>query len=396
MTNKRSNGEGTIYKNKIRNRFEGQVSVGLNTAGKTVRRKVTGRTRAEVAKKMSEVRERCSHSPGLPSDVTVGDWLSYWLSSVLPSANIATATRESYEGLCAWYLIPLLGRVRLVKLTPADVRAMLNSMSMDGYSSNTQRLARAALRRALRVAEAEGYVSRNVAELTDGVKLNPKKSRTMQPSEVKNLLSSVIGDRIEPVLHVMLATGLRRSEVLGLCWGDVDLSVLPATLQISHALKRERSGLVFGEPKTKRTKRVLYIPDVTARILREHRVAQMRERLEFGPGWGGEWVEHDFVFTTPVGTPIDPSNFAKALSRATGVAGLGSWSPHEFRHTAASLMIASGVPLKQASEALGHSSIAVTADVYGHLLAPSTATADAMAHVMYGTGRLNIPILTNV
>jgi integrase len=224
-----------------------------------------------------------------------------------------------------------------------------------------------------------------VAELTDGVKLNPKKSRTMQPSEVKDLLSSIVGDRIEPVLHVMLATGLRRSEVLGLCWGNVDLTASPATLQISHALKRERSGLVFGEPKTRRTKRVLYIPDVTARILREHRVTQMRERLEFGPGWGGEWVEHDFVFTTPVGTPIDPSNFAKALSKATRFAGLGSWSPHEFRHTAASLMIASGVPLKQASEALGHSSIAVTADVYGHLLAPSTATADAMAHVMYGT-----------
>ena len=385
MTNKRSNGEGTIYKNKTRNRFEGQVTVGIKSDGKTIRRKVTGRTRAEVAKKMSEVRERCSHGPGLPSDVTVGNWLGYWVSSVLPSANIATATRESYETLCARYLLPRLGRVRLVKLTPADVRAMLNSMSADGYASNTQRLARAALRRALRVAEAEGYVPRNVAELTDGVKLNPKKSRTMQPSDVKDLLSSVVGDRIEPVLHVMLATGLRRSEVLGLCWGDVDLSVSPATLQISHALKRERSGLVFGEPKTKRTKRVLYIPDVTARILREHRVAQMRERLEFGPGWGDVWVEHDFVFTTPVGTPIDPSNFAKALSRATEVAGLGSWSPHEFRHTAASLMIASGVPLKQASEALGHSSIAVTADVYGHLLAPSTATADAMAHVMYGT-----------
>ena len=382
---RRTNGEGTIYRNKSRNRFEGQVSVGMSADGKSVRRKVTGRTRAEIAKKMTEVRDRCSQGPGLPSDVTVGDWLGYWLTSVLPSANIASSTRESYEGLCAWYLIPRLGRIRLVKLTPADVRAMLNSMNADGYASNTQRLARAALRRALRVAEAEGYVPRNVAELTDGVKLNPKKSRTMQPSEVKDLLSSVIGDRIEPVLHVLVATGLRRSEVLGLCWGDVDLSVCPVTLQITHALKRERSGLVFGEPKTKRTKRVLYIPDVTARMLREHRVSQMRERLEFGPGWGGEWVEHDFVFTTPVGTPIDPSNFAKALSKATKFAGLGSWSPHEFRHTAASLMIASGVPLKQASEALGHSSIAVTADVYGHLLAPSTATADAMAHVMYGT-----------
>jgi integrase len=262
---------------------------------------------------------------------------------------------------------------------------MLVSMSADWYSSNTQRLARATLRRALRVAEAEGYVSRNVASLTDGVKLSSKKGRSMQPADVKLLLSSVVGDRIEPALHVLLATGLRRSEVLGLCWTDIDLSVSPATIQVTHALKGEKSGLIFGEPKTKRTKRVLYIPQATARILKEHRVSQARERLEFGAGWGGEWSVQDLVFTTPIGTPVDPRNFARVLSQVSKGAGLGSWSPHEFRHTAASLMIAGGVPLKQVSEALGHSSIAVTADVYGHLLAPSTATADAMAHVMYGT-----------
>ena len=145
---RRTNGEGTIYRNKSRNRFEGQVSVGMSADGKSVRRKVTGRTRAEVAKRMSEVRDRCSQGPGLPSDVTVGDWLGYWVSSVLPSANVASATRENYEVLCARYLIPRIGRFRLVKLTPADVRAMLKSMNSDCYASNTQRLARAALRRA--------------------------------------------------------------------------------------------------------------------------------------------------------------------------------------------------------------------------------------------------------
>jgi integrase len=221
--------------------------------------------------------------------------------------------------------------------------------------------------------------------LTDGVKLKPKRGKTLTPADVKLLLSSVAGDRIEPVLHVLLATGLRRSEVLGLCWSDVDLSVSPATIQVSKALKREKSGLVLGEPKTNRTKRALYIPRPTARILNEHRVSQMRERLEFGAGWGGKWSAQDFVFSTPIGTPVDPRNFARVLKQASVSAGLGSWSPHGFRHTAASLMIAGDVPLKQVSEALGHSSIAITADVYGHLLAPSTATADAMAHVMYGT-----------
>jgi integrase len=384
VTSKRSNGEGTIYRNKERDRFEGQVTVGIKPDGKPIRRKVSGRTKAEVVKRMTEVRERCTHGPGLPSDVTVADWLGYWVSVVLPTADIASSTRESYEDLCAWYLIPRLGRIRLVKLSPADVRGMLASMNSDGYSSNTQRLARAALRRALRVAEAESYVQRNVAALTDGVKLDTKIGRTMTPDQMRILLSSVLGDRIEPVLHVLLATGLRRSEVLGLCWSDIDLSVSPATIQVSHALKREKSGLVLGEPKTKRTKRVLYIPQATARLLKEFRVSQLREKLEFGPGWGGEWALNEFVFTTPIGTPIEPRNFARSLEKATELAGLGKWSPHEFRHTAASIMISSGVQLKQVSEALGHSSISVTADVYGHLMEPSTATADAMAYVMYG------------
>ncbi len=384
MTSKRSNGEGTVYKNKERDRFEGQVTVGIKPDGKPIRRKVSGRTKAEVVKRMIEVRERCTHGPGLPSDVTVADWLGYWISVVLPTADIASSTRDSYEDLCTWYLIPRLGRIRLAKLSPADVREMLTSMNSDGYSSNTQRLARAALRRALRVAEAESYVPRNVASLTDGVKLDTKIGRTMTPDQLKTLLTFVSGDRIEPVLHVLLATGLRRSEVLGLCWSDIDLSVSPATIQVSHALKREKSGLVFGEPKTKRTKRVLYIPNATARLLKEHRVSQVREKLEFGPGWGGEWLDVNFMFTTPIGTPSDPRTFGRSFEKATVAAGLGKWSPHEFRHTAASLMIASGVPLKQVSEALGHSSISVTADVYGHLLAPSTATADAMASVMYG------------
>ena len=88
---------------------------------------------------------------------------------------------------------------------------------------------------------------------------------------------------------------------MGSFWSDIDLLVSPATIQVSHALKREKSGLVFGEPKTKRTKRVLYIPQATARILKELRVSQMRERLEFGAGWGGEWSAQDFVLPRPSG-----------------------------------------------------------------------------------------------
>ena len=103
--------------------------------GKIIRRKVTGRTRVEVAKRMTEVRDRCSQGPVLPSDVTVGDWLGYWVSSVLPWTNVASTTCENYEVLYARYLIPRLGRVRLVKLTPADVQTMLEPRNAESHLS---------------------------------------------------------------------------------------------------------------------------------------------------------------------------------------------------------------------------------------------------------------------
>jgi len=385
MSSKRSNGEGTIYKNHQRNRYEGQIMVGTTPAGRPIRKKVTGRTRREVAARIIEVKNCSTYGTALPSAVTVAEWLNHWLDTVLPLANLAPSTVESYQSICGLYLIPHLGRIRLAKLTPAHVRSMLKSLDDDGYSGNTQRLARATLRRSLRTAEAEGYVPKNVATMVDGVKVKSKQGRTLHPEEVRALLVSAKGDRIEPVLHVMLSLGLRRSEALGLCWCDLDLNASPPKVHVRHALKRLRTGLILGEPKTERTKRLLVLPEATAKLLRDHRKLQMEERLLFGPGWGGNWTGTDFVFTTPIGTPLDPSNFRHSLERVTERAGLGVWTPHELRHTAASLMIASGVALKQVSEALGHSSIAITADVYGHLLAPSTATADAMAAVMYGT-----------
>lgn len=385
MAKRRSNCEGTIYQNKNRGGFEGQITVGLKPDGTPIRRKATGKTRIEVAQKLAEIKSLCSAGPALPTDVTVGQWLDYWVSSVLPSASIARTTFESYRDLCSWYLIPELGRIRLTKLTPADVRQLIVGMERKGYSRNTQRLAKAALGRALRVAEFEGYVSRNVAQLVDGVRLERERGRTMTPDQVQVLLESLRGERIEAVVHLMLATGLRRSEAWALSWTDLDLSCVPARVHVRRALKRQRSGMVLGSPKTKRTQRSLFLPEQTVAMLRDWRSRQAAERLALGADWGRGWRDKELVFTSPTGSPLDPSNFRVEFKRVLDRAGIGHWTPHELRHTAASLMLSRGISIKEVSDALGHSSIAITADVYGHLLAPSTATVAAMAHVMYGT-----------
>ena len=125
-----------------------------------------------------------------------------------------------------------------------------------------------------------------------------------------------------------------------------------------------RTHLVIRDLETKRSRRSLHLPTVLEGLLRSHRATQASEQLVAGP----EWVESDLVFTTRYGKPIDPDNFARSFHRLCVRADLGHWTPHELRDSAASIMLAQGTPLWVVSEVLGHSSIAITKDTYGHLL----------------------------
>jgi integrase len=383
MSGRRSNGEGTIYFNKARKRYEGQVSIRDPRSGKTTRRKVSGPTKARVLELIQEVKDRGSRGSVLPTTTRVGDWLEHWIADVLPSEPIKESTRASYIDLARRYLTPEIGGIRLTELQPADVRSLMTKMGKRELKGNTVRLARTVLNRALKVALVDGHITRNVAALTTGPRKDSTLQRTMTPEQVAALLEAASGDRIEALIHVLLATGLRRSEVLGLSWRDVDLVSRPPTISVVNALTAVNGRLVLGSPKTSRTRRRMFIPDKTADILKALKSRQNRERLVAGSTWGEGWSGHDFVFTTPLGTPLDPSNLRTRVGRILKDAGIGHWKIHEFRHTAASLMIAGGVPLKEVSEAMGHSSISITADVYGHLLEPSRATSAVMAAVMY-------------
>ncbi|MEO6651202.1 MAG: site-specific integrase [Ilumatobacteraceae bacterium] len=144
------------------------------------------------------------------------------------------------------------------------------------------------------------------------------------------------------------------------------------------------AGLVLEDVKTAGSRRTVYLPDNVGGALRAHRARQAAERLLAGPEWEAKPLGVDLVFRTPFGTAMDPANFRHACYAVTEAAGLGQWSPHELRHSAASLLIAMGVPLKVVSETLGHSSIRVTADVYGHLLEPARQeAAEAMNRALW-------------
>jgi integrase len=387
---KRGNGEGSIRHNVERGRWEARLTIGTDPSGRLVRRMVTARTKGQLLERMKSA--RYAADAGLTPvrhDHTVGRFLDEWARDVLPG-SVAHATEAQYRDVVTRYLAPRIGRKRLRTLSARDVSAMLADMSLPDakrdsagrpagpYSPTARRLARSVLRRALRYAEAEGLVTRNAAAIAHGVKLERAEGRAMTPVQARAFLDSIRGDRLEAAFVVMLTCGLRLSELLGLAWDCVDIDSDRPALVVRRGLKRvPGSGLVLDDVKTNRSRRTIHLPAPAVSVLRVHRREQAAERLRLGARWPTAPLGADLVFRTGRGNAIDPSGFWKALGEATESAGLGHWHPHELRHSAASLLLAQGVPLKVISEMLGHSSIVVTADVYGHLLDDARAEAAA-------------------
>jgi integrase len=310
--------------------------------------------------------------------------MTYWLTDVLPAENKRTGTATNYANVVRLYIDPTIGRIELAALSPADVRRMLSSMSRRGLSPNTQRLARSVLRRALRSAEIDGLVTRNVASLVDGVRVPRPKKGTLEPDEARSLLALAEAQGHGALITVLLGLGLRRGEAVGLRWRDIRLDAPRATLTVAGAIAKAERGALCWEQAKADSERTVHLPRAVADVLRRHRSTQAEERLAYGPGWARDWLFDDMVFTTSVGTPRDPDKTTRLVTALAAEAGLGHWTPHGMRHSAASILIAQGVPLKVVSEMLGHSSIRVTADIYGHLMEPARLdAADAMQAAIF-------------
>lgn len=385
MTRRRSSGEDSIYRDG--DRWRGAVSLGYDIRGNRIRKKVSGRTRAEVIGKLRKLHQQVD-SGVVPDDkLTVQAFLLRWLTVNLPG-SVAESTEDDYADTVRLHLVPALGRKRLAKLTVADVNALLKAKRDAGYSSNSVRIMRAVLRQALGQAVREGIVSRNVAALSSAPRIRAKEGRTLTVEQARQLLAAANGYRFEAAIVLALAYGMRRGEVLGLQWSALDWQA--GTLQVTHSVKRvknrddlsgRRTRLIVSELKTPKSRRLLALtPEMVARF-RQHRAGQAQAQIAAG----ASWQDHGLIFASGIGTPMDPDNFSHSFARLCERSGLGHWHPHELRHSGASLMLAQGTPLHVVSEVLGHASVAITKDVYGHLLeGDKRAAAESMTQALFG------------
>jgi len=367
--------EGTIRHREDR-RWEAILDLGF-VGGKRSRKSFYGKTQREARQKLV-VAQRDLQRGIAPTDdrLTTGKFLDGWLEDVV-RATVRPRTYVSYEQTVRLHLRPTLGRTVLSKLRPQQVQALLNAKLASGLSPRSVGIIHAVLRTALNQAVQWDTVPRNVATLVQPPRAPRAEIHPLSPEQARSFLDAVRGDRLEALYSVGLALGLRQGEILGLRWSDVDLEA--GTIRVAQALQRVNGRLEFVEPKSQTSRRTIPLPATVARALRAHRSRQLEDRLAAG----ARWHDSDLVFTTALGTPLDSRNVTRRFQAALERAGLPRLRFHDLRHTAASLMLAQGVPARVVMETLGHSQISLTLNTYSHVVpALQREAADRMEAVL--------------
>lgn len=303
-----------------------------------------------------------------PARLTLADFLHRWLDEVV-KPNVRPTTYLSYELMVRRHILPEIGAIRITKLTPARLQKFcadkLAGPRADGceghLSPRTVRYIHGVLRTALGQAVKWNIIGRNP---TDAVVLPRREKKEMRPfsvKEAKALLKAVREDDHYALYYLAVSTGMRRGELLGLRWADVDFDA--GTLRVSQSLVCLNGRISFQQPKTERSRRELELPAETVELLRRHRFKQIQDKLFFGP----DYQDGGLVFAQPDGRPTHPRNLVRHFKTAVRKAGLPPIRFHDLRHTFASIAIPA-VGLKVASDILGHEDISTTANIYGHVL----------------------------
>jgi integrase len=408
---RRGQNEGSIFQ-RDDGRWCGVQNVGYQS-GKRVRKYFYAATAAEVQDKLTN--SKSNSLQGLPvifEKNTVAEFLTGWLEQTV-KPNVRPLTYQQYQAHVRLYLIPEIGRVKIARLQPQHVQAAVNrllSRAKATYkpeprkpfekaapvppdkklSPRTVQLALVVLKHALSQAVKWNLIARNVAALVGSPRVKRRAITPFNSDQARAFAEAIPEKRFGPLYLTALMLGLRQGEVLGLRWSDVDFT--EKRLTVSRAIERIRnadgkgSSLQFVEPKTDRSRRTISLPDSIIAALKTQRARQAQARLLAGADWKDK--SGDLIFTTKIGTPIEPRNLYRDFRGILADAKLPMIRFHDLRHSAASLLLAQGAHPRLVMELLGHSKISTTMDTYSHVIpAMMKDVADKMESIFTGAAR---------
>ena len=371
----RGNGDGALYFSEALGRWVGVATV-PDPAAKDGRRrvKVTAQEKAQAKDKLDDALRKIKEGTPIGSALeTVADTLRQWLDRGLDRKKIKSQnTIDSLTWAVEKQLIPAIGGYRLRDLECDHVEDMLADMAGKGMSSSSLTRVHTTLTRALKWAQRRGKVYRNVSDIVETPVGTERPSQALTIAQVQAVLDTANTHRLCGLWTLGLILGLRPGELTGLRWQDIDFDT--GVISILTSLKHRKGQLWEGDTKTRQSRRRLQALPVTLTALKAHHARQAAEKLMAGQAW----TDTGRVFTTEIGTPIDPANLRRAFRALIKAAGIpakqptkdcprpGQWHPHEMRHSAGSYMDHMGVPPKRVASILGHEGTRTTETVYIH------------------------------
>lgn len=353
---RRGRGEGSITR-KPDGKFLGMVTVGINPkTGNPIRKSITTKTRREAADWVNEQTSAKKKGELVQNNkIKLAEWVVKWIETY-KKISIKTYTYEQYRYLIDQYIIPAIGEQPIQKLTTDTVQMFISNLIADGLSSRTTRYIFFVLKSALNKAVTNRIISKNPCDDTVLPKKTQKQAKILTGDELTKFLNCLeTGGKdggnyyLYPAFLLQIATGLRRGEVLGLLWENVNLK--EEYLEVKqHLTASIKSGIFIGPPKTRASVRRIPLPKIVIDVLTKYKNGKTT----------------GFVITTSNGNYIHPSNYKRSFNIFLEKAGLSKIRIHDLRHTFSTLMVASGADIKMVSEIIGHTDVNFTASVYLH------------------------------
>lgn len=348
-----------------KNSYSIVISLGYDQAtGKRLRQWISIKgTKRDAEQRLAELLHQLDTGSYVkPAKTALAEYLTQWLEDYA-RPNLSPRGFERYESIIRVHIIPSLGNVPLVKLTPQHLQKHYTAKLTDGLSARTVRYHHVVIHKALQTAMKWGIVNRNVADGVDIPRTRHTEMQTWDEDDVSCFLKSAKDSPYYALFYTALFTGMRRSELLALRWQDVDS--IYSQIYVNRSLHHLKDGsYVFTQPKSSKSRRMISLPPSAFLVLNEHRKAKEVEQLMLGKSL----TDTDLVFSNADREPLRPNTISRAWAKLAAKSGVRVIRFHDARHTHASLMLKQGIHPKIVQERLGHATIAITLDTYSHVV----------------------------